>query len=402
MKKFLRPVALALVIVLFVSMVPFVPAKADTPGSTLEKIKQAEEQKKQTEKEKQENQQKKEEKEGHLQDLNVKQGELRGKLNALNEEMTATAERLQAVEELLAAKEEEIEITLGEIEEARGVEEAQYEAMKKRFQASYESPKDTYFMILLGSTSFGAFLNNTDYLRMLADYDNKMLDRYREAKEAVIAKEAVMEEEKAELEEIKAEVEKEEERLTGLIDTTNQYVAQYQAQINTANQEITAYQKEIEAKEEQIKQQEADLAALRAQYEKELALSRAAQAAAWRNISEVSFEPGDRDLLAAIIYCEAGNQPYEGQLAVGAVVINRVLSSRYPNTVSGVIYQPYQFSPAGSGRLALALSQGQATAACYQAADQAMAGASNVGSCLYFRTPREGITGIQIGGHVFY
>ena len=402
MKKSFKTVALALAVIMIATAVPFIPAKADTPGSTLEKIKQAEEEKKNTEKAKEEAEQKKQEKEGHVQDLNVKKGELKAKLNELNDEMTATAERLQTVEGLLAAKEEEIEITLVEIEDARATEEAQYEAMKKRFQASYEAPRDTYFMILLGSTSFGAFLNNTDYLRMLADYDNRMLDKYIEAKEEVIAREEVMEEEKAELEDLKAEIEEEEQRLTGLIDTANQYVAQYQAQINSANQEIDAYQKDIEAKEAEIKQKEADIAALWKQYEKELALSRAAQAAAWRDISQVTFEDGDRALLAAIIYCEAGAEPYEGQLAVGAVVINRVLSSKYPNTVSGVVYQPYQFSPAGSGRLALVLGQGNASASCYQAADQAMAGASNVGTCLYFRTPVEGMQGIRIGGHIFY
>ena len=84
------------------------------------------------------------------------------------------------------------------------------------------------------------------------------------------------------------------------------------------------------------------------------------------------------------------------------MVINRVLSSVYPNTVSGVIYQKSQFSPAGSGRLALALAQNKATDSCYRAADEAMAGVTNVGGCVYFRTPIPGLTGIQIGNHIFY
>jgi len=84
------------------------------------------------------------------------------------------------------------------------------------------------------------------------------------------------------------------------------------------------------------------------------------------------------------------------------VVINRVLSSVFPNTVTGVIYQNRQFSPVASGRLALALAENRATAACYKAADEAMAGQTNVGNCVYFRTPIEGLTGIRIGGHIFY
>ena len=115
-----------------------------------------------------------------------------------------------------------------------------------------------------------------------------------------------------------------------------------------------------------------------------------------------AFEEGDRKLLANIIYCEAGGEPYEGKVAVGAVVINRVLSTVYPNTVVGVIYQNKQFSPVASGRLALALANDKATESCYRAADEAMSGVTNVGQCVYFRTPIPGLEGIRIGGHIFY
>lgn len=82
--------------------------------------------------------------------------------------------------------------------------------------------------------------------------------------------------------------------------------------------------------------------------------------------------------------------------------INRVRCSLYPGSVVGVVYQSGQFSPVASGRMDLALASDKATAACYQAADAAMAGTTNVGNCVYFRTPVEGLTGISIGGHIFY
>ena len=87
---------------------------------------------------------------------------------------------------------------------------------------------------------------------------------------------------------------------------------------------------------------------------------------------------------------------------MASVVINRVLSSKFPDTVVGVIYQNRQFSPVASGRLDLALSVNKATEQCYRAADEAMSGVTNVGSCVFFRTPIEGLSGINIGGHVFY
>ncbi len=57
-------------------------------------------------------------------------------------------------------------------------------------------------------------------------------------------------------------------------------------------------------------------------------------------------------LLAAIIYCEAGGQCYAGRLAVAAVVMNRVKSGGYPNTIHGVLWQPYQFGPIRQGKMA--------------------------------------------------
>ena len=78
--------------------------------------------------------------------------------------------------------------------------------------------------------------------------------------------------------------------------------------------------------------------------------------------------------MAAIIYCEAGAEPYQGKVAVGAVIMNRVRSSRFPNTISGVIYQKGQFGPAITGKLGRVLASGKATAECYKAADAALAG----------------------------
>ncbi|MCR5624510.1 MAG: cell wall hydrolase [Lachnospiraceae bacterium] len=69
-----------------------------------------------------------------------------------------------------------------------------------------------------------------------------------------------------------------------------------------------------------------------------------------------SYNAADLKLLSSIIYCEAGCEGYQGQLAVGMVVMNRVNSSLFPNTIKGVIYQSGQFTPAGSGVLSRRLS----------------------------------------------
>ena len=107
-------------------------------------------------------------------------------------------------------------------------------------------------------------------------------------------------------------------------------------------------------------------------------------------------------VLGALIQLEAGNQPYEGQLAVGAVVMNRVRSPRYPNTIADVIYAPGQF-PAASKRVHEVMARG-VKASCLQAAQEAINGVSNVGGFTHFKSSRSSVNGanIVIAGHVFY
>lgn len=114
----------------------------------------------------------------------------------------------------------------------------------------------------------------------------------------------------------------------------------------------------------------------------------------------VSASTSDLTLLAAIIQCEAGGECYEGQLAVGAVIMNRVHSGSFPNSISGVIYQSGQFSPVASGKLARVLSSGNISSSCYQAAQAALGGADNTGGAKYFHAGSG--NGTVIGNQVFY
>ncbi len=106
-----------------------------------------------------------------------------------------------------------------------------------------------------------------------------------------------------------------------------------------------------------------------------------------------------QELMASIIFCEAGNQPYEGQVAVGAVIMNRVRSSAYPNSIEAVIYQSGQFGPASTGWLDRVRSSRGYTATAMQAANDALAGANPIGGCLYFD---QGGYGMKIGAHYFH
>ena len=115
----------------------------------------------------------------------------------------------------------------------------------------------------------------------------------------------------------------------------------------------------------------------------------------------VAANYSDVQILAAIIWCEAGNQGYEGQLAVGAVIMNRVNSSRYPNTIADVVYAPGQFTPAMYGKVLKTLEKGN-YASCLQAAQDAINGVNNVGTATHFNRADVRSSDLIIGAHAFW
>ncbi|MDE6220534.1 MAG: cell wall hydrolase, partial [Lachnospiraceae bacterium] len=365
-----RSVAVLLAAVMTVASAGSVsrPVYAET---TLERLQRAKAEKEKTEDAKEDTEDKK-------QSLEITKNSLLGQLSTLNDELEQVSMNLAGIEADITAKESEIAQTEAALEEAIRMQDEQYRNMKLRIKSMYEGGgTEGYLEILFSSTSFSDFLNKSDYIDRVHAYDRKMLQQFQDTRRYVEETQVRLNEELVALNNLKAEAEAEKSRVTELVNQTSANVASYTSQIADAKATIDVL-------ESMISEQEQDIAALQKQYEEELAKSRLAAQSKWRDISEVTFEEGDRKLMANIIYCEAGGEPYEGQVAVGAVVINRVLSSVYPNTVVGVVYQNKQFSPVASGRLALALANDSATASCYRAADEAMSGVTNVGQCVYF------------------
>ncbi len=113
---------------------------------------------------------------------------------------------------------------------------------------------------------------------------------------------------------------------------------------------------------------------------------------------------GDVYLLAQCIYSESRGEPYKGQVAVGAVVLNRVKSSAFPNSISGVIYQKGAFSAVDDGQINLTPND-----SALKAAKDAMNGWDPTGGCLYYYNPaktsnrwiRSRPIVVRIGNHVF-
>ena len=111
-------------------------------------------------------------------------------------------------------------------------------------------------------------------------------------------------------------------------------------------------------------------------------------------------------LLARLVNGEARGEPYEGQVAVAAVILNRVKSPKVPNTIAGVIYQSGQFSCVSDGQFDVAI---QKDSTVYKAAQEAMSGSDPTNGALYFYNPKKTKskwlfslkTTLTIGEHVF-
>lgn len=329
-----------------------------------------------------------------LNDLNTERANLQTYLDQLNGELSRASGELANIDGLIGEKEEKILETQQELEQAREDEAAQYEAMKERIRFMYEKGNSAYVELFFASESFGDFLNKTEYVEKLAEYDRRMLDNYIALQEKIRRDEQTLVDERAALDTLRAQALEKQNEVSGLLEETSANMASYQEQISEKEQELLEYEKQLEESENNI-------VTLQAKLEEENRLTQQAAQAGFSDLSSITFAAGDIDLLAAIIECEAGGESYTGKVAVGNVVMNRVKSAVFPNTVLEVIYQNRQFSPVGSGRFAIVLARG-ANESCYQAAQDAMAGAAPVGNCLFFRTPIPGLTGIQIGGHIFY
>lgn len=117
-----------------------------------------------------------------------------------------------------------------------------------------------------------------------------------------------------------------------------------------------------------------------------------------------SASTGDVWLLARVIYGEARGEPYKGQVAIGAVVLNRVKSPSFPNTVAGVVYQRGAFDAVSDGQINLAPNE-----TAVRAARDAINGWDPTGGCLFYYNPATATSRwmlsrpvlLRIGNHAF-
>lgn len=310
--------------------------------------------------------------------------ELESELTGLNSELKALDKELEQILSDIEKTSVKLENTREELAVAKGFEETQYESMKLRIKYMYENGNANMLELIFSSSCMSEFINRAEYYSVITEYDRKLLSDFAENSELIAEKEKSLVKEQKRLQSLQEELNEKEQKLSDEISSAQL------AKLELAKKEAEEAERLAQEKVDPIIP------------EKETGKETAPE-----NSYETSFGPSveatasDVELLAALIECEAGSRHYEGMLAVGSVVVNRMKSRHYPDTLRGVIYQSGQFTPAHDGKLQRVLERGVKDS-CVVAARDALNGKNNVGDCVSFRAASSGRPGTIIGDNVFF
>lgn len=304
--------------------------------------------------------------------LEIELNDLHDDLNTLSKELVETSSKIEKMSE-------KVEKAKLDLAAAKLNEEAQYKAMSERIKFMYEGGSMSLLHILFTSESMGDFLNNAEYVTTISDYDRNMLKDFQTVTLDIKTKEEGLLSQYEELASLEKTLNEKEEALREKISSTSGELATYKIQLAQAK-----------AAEEALKQAQ----------DSETSGSIGGDTG---DAPSVNASVSDIALMAGILQCEAGNS-YEGMIAVGTVIMNRIASSKFPDTLKEVVYQKGQFGPAMTGKLDRVLAQGP-NSSSYKAAKEVLGGKRHpkVKSCLYFNGQQwTNHPGVNIGGNIFW
>ena len=212
-----------------------------------EKLKEAQEKKEELEK-------KKKEQEELIAEFTKKKEDISSYIQELDLELNEITERLNVLKSEIEDTEKKLEITRQDLEDAKKREADQYATMKKRIAYIYENGETSYVDLLLNSGSVSDFLNQIEYAQGIASYDNSLLDRYKEAKEDVEDKEALLEASLEELNLMKESEELEQATVEGLMEIKSKEIDKLLEQLGVADEYLFYYIDEISSQEMAIEE----------------------------------------------------------------------------------------------------------------------------------------------------
>lgn len=347
--------------------------------------------------------------ETHAEDLRKKQKDLENDLSEMNQNKAKLGNELSSKAKALTNLVKEIDKTRNELDLAKAREIGQYEMMKKRIQYMYEASSGNFFTSLLESKSMTDLLNRAEFFSTVSQYDREMLEKLQTIHKEIKQKEADLLAKQSEMEKQQKQLTANYNQLISMISSTSSKLEDYKAQIAAAEEAKKAAE---EAKKENENSMNSNDSSDSTENTEKPSKPEETPSKPEEKPSKPEEKPSkpqkpssntELALFAAILECEAGSTNYDGLLAVATVIMNRKESPKYPNTITGVIYQKGQFSPTWSGKLDKVLQRG-AKPLCYTVAKDALNGKrhSAVKNCYQFRASWTGHSGTVIGGNVFF
>ena len=186
-------------------------------------------------------------------------------ISQIDSSLTDIQTKIDSLNTQISEKENQIEKTQAELEEAERIQQAQYEAMKKRIKFMYERGDAIYIELLIEAGSFSEMLNKAEYIERLSSYDRNKLNEYITTTELIALTKEALEEEKATLDEAKASREEEQDNLESLLSQKSAELKTVQADISNKEAAIAAYDAEIKAENAAIAALEKEVAADKAE-----------------------------------------------------------------------------------------------------------------------------------------
>ena len=349
--------------------------------------------------------------------LENKTSDLQSQLAGINQDLLKISDEISNTQMRVTIVNSEILRSEDELAISQQNEDQQYENMKSRIKYMYENGNSSMLELLFSAESMSDFLNKADFIQNISQYDRDMLSELQNIHADIENQKMALQNQQDSLNNLENELQQQQAALQQKADETSPDLAQFQAQLQQIREQEAAKaaaeaaakaQQEAAAKAQQQAQASANASSSGNNTSSNTTTSNGSSNSGNNSSGGVinnggtSASKSDLDLLAAIIQCEA-YQNYDSLLAVATVIMNRVYDSRFPNSISGVVYAAGQFEPAFSGRLEYVLNAGP-TSLSYQVAQDAINGArlAEVADCYYFLYAGTGHPGINIGGNVFF
>ncbi len=199
--------------------------------------------------------------------LENSQGDVEESIRNLNSQLVDISAQITSLENDLTQKSNDIISTQEELTAAQETERIQYADMKVRIQFMYENSTESYMEMLLSANSFSEFLNAAEYIAAIEAYDRGKLTEYQETVTNIANMEAVLQQEYAELEEMKGEVESQKQAVAALMQQKEVQLAGIEDDLSDALTDAEYFEAEIQAQNEMIAQIQAAEAAKKAEEE---------------------------------------------------------------------------------------------------------------------------------------